>query len=75
MNHAFALDMAQALADRLKHEEGTDPDAQVRRGFALAFGRSPTTAEQSESVTLIARHGLTAFCRVILNANELIYLD
>jgi hypothetical protein len=75
LNHAFSLDMAQALADRLEREAGSDPMAQVRRAFALAFGRFPSEAETMQSSTLIERHGLPAFCRAILNTTELIYIE
>jgi hypothetical protein len=75
MNHAFGLDMARALADRLRREAGAEPSAQVRRAFALAFGRPPSEAERGRAVSLIARHGLLPFCRALLNANELIYLE
>ncbi len=75
MNHAFGLDMARALADRLDREAGNDPLAQVRRAFALAFGRPPSQAETSKAVSIVARHGLLPLCRAILNANELIYIE
>jgi hypothetical protein len=75
MNHVFALDMARRLAERLRREAGQDPGSQVRRAFELAFCRPPTPAEASEAASLVARHGLMALCRVILNTNELIYLE
>ena len=62
LNHGFALDAARGLADRLRRDAGGDPVAQVRRAFALAFGRAPTAGE-------------SAFCRAVLNTNELIYVD
>ena len=75
LNHTFTLDMADALADRLRDEAGDSPDAQVALAFALAFGRAPDALEHSAAVALIASHGLDAFCRAILNANELISID
>jgi hypothetical protein len=75
MNHTFTRDMGRALASRLVREAGTaDTAAQVRRAFALAFGREPDLEEQQAAAALIAKHGLPAFCRALLNANELIYL-
>lgn len=69
LNHHFTLDLAAALATRL---DATDP---VSHAYALAFQRPPTAKEKSAAVALIATHGRDAFCRALLNANELIYLD
>ncbi|WP_169974357.1 DUF1553 domain-containing protein [Tautonia rosea] len=75
LNHRFTLDMASALADRLRREAGDEPTAQVHLAFALAFSREPDEAERLSSLDLIDRHGLDAFCRALLNTNELIYVD
>lgn len=75
LNHHFTLDMASALADRLRREGGDDPAAQVNLAFALAFSREPDDTERSSSLDLIDRHGLDAFCRALLNTNEFIYID
>jgi hypothetical protein len=74
LNHTFTLDIARALADRLKREAGEDRGAQVRRGFVLCFGRPPTENELRDCSDLILQHGLTALCRVLLNTSELIYV-
>jgi len=75
MNHTFTIDMASALAERLRAEAGAeDPLAQVRHAFELAFYRAPNNTEAEAAVALIEAHGLTAFCRALLNANELIYV-
>lgn len=76
MNHDFTMDMAAALADRLRAEaERENADAQVRLAYELMFSRIPDDAERAAAVPLIADHGLEAFCRGLLNANELVYLD
>jgi hypothetical protein len=75
LNHRFSLDMAAALAARLDDEAGADPAAQVDRAFRLAFSRLPAPTEREASIALIAGHGLRAFCRVLLNTNELLYLQ
>ena len=69
LNHSFTHDMAQAFAARL---DSADP---VRIAFAIALQRSPTAVEREAAEKLIAAHGTTAFCRALLNANELIYVD
>jgi hypothetical protein len=73
-NHAFTVDMSNALAERLRADAGTEITAQVRRGMALAYGREPAPAEQAEAERVVAAHGLPAFCRALLNSNELLYL-
>ncbi len=72
MNSAFLLGQAQFLADRLKHEAGRDPTAQVTRAFGLLFGRGPTTEEASAATNLISQQGLPVFCRALYNTNEFI---
>jgi hypothetical protein len=74
MNHPFALDMAEALAERLERE-ASDTPARIRRAFELTFGRDPTDAESSGAVGLIEKHGLRAFCRVLMNSNEMIHIN
>lgn len=75
MNHRFSLDMADFLAARLQREAGAEQvAAQVQRAFALACSRPATAAEQDAAVALIGEHGLRAFCRALMNSNEMIYL-
>lgn len=74
LNHSFTLDMAQALADRLKQKADDDRESQVQRAFVLCFGRPPTENESRDCCDLILKHGLTALCRVLLNTSELIYV-
>jgi hypothetical protein len=67
--------MAQALAARLEHGGGATGAQQVNEAYLIAFQREPTADERAAAVELIAAHGLPAFCRALLNLNELIYLD
>ena len=69
LNNIFNLDMAKALAARL---DGPDPIAQA---YSIALQRQPTTTERSAAEKLIAQHGKTAFCRALLNANEVIFIE
>ncbi len=76
LNHRFTLDMAAALAERLEREADSDaPEAQVRRAILLAFARLPEAEEVHNASRLVRRHGLRAFCRAVLNSNELIVLN
>ncbi len=75
LNHEFTLDMAEAFAARIESLAGDDPPSQVVEAFRLAWQREPAPDERERSVATIERLGLRAFCRALLNANELIYLD
>ncbi len=74
MNHRFSLDVARALAERLQ-QDAADPASRVRRGFQLALGREPDDAELQGGSKLVEVHGLFAFCRALLNSNELVYVN
>ncbi len=74
LNSRFVLQQAGIFAERLKREAGDEVAAQVRRGFRLAFQREATTEEVSAGTKLVREHGLAAFCRAMLNANEFLYV-
>jgi hypothetical protein len=75
MNHSFTLAMATAFSERLSKARPGDMPAQVAHGFELAFGREPKPAEQAAATALVEAHGLRAFCRAMLNASELMYVN
>jgi hypothetical protein len=74
-NHQFTLDMAGHWANRVRREAGDDMGKQMLLAFELAYSRPPNGEELIESLEFIKNHGLAAFCRVLMNSNELIYLD
>jgi len=69
LNHSFTLDMAAALADRVEGPEV------VEATYRYVFQREPTPTESGAAYALIAKHGPLAFCRALLNANELLYIE
>lgn len=76
MNHQFTLDLSQFLADRLQSDVGTEHiERQIDRAFRLLYARPPVPQEQLAAKKLISANGLNAFCRAMINSNELIYLD
>jgi hypothetical protein len=75
LNSPFVLQQAGYFAERVGREAGSDPAAQVKRAFALAFQRAPSEQEQTAAVKLVNEHGLAALCRALLNANEFAFLD
>ncbi len=74
-NDTFVLRMAEAFADRLRREGGTDPDAQVVRAFRLALLRDPDAVELAQFRDAAQQHGLAAVARALFNCNEFLYLD
>jgi mono/diheme cytochrome c family protein len=74
MNNALMLRGAQDLAARLEHESNT-LEAQLARGYQLAFSRSPSAPEATAVAGYAREHGLANACRVILNLNEFVFVD
>jgi hypothetical protein len=84
INGEFVGKQAKLLADRLRRETGDD-GARVRTALYLATSRPPGEADVRRGVALIERlqsqngasaeAALDAFCLVVLNLNEFIYLD
>ncbi len=73
-NHQFTLDMAEALAERLR-SGAPDAVGQVALAFQIAYQRDPDPDESARSVAAVRAIGLPAFCRALLNSTELIHLD
>ena len=48
---------------------------QVSQVYLRAFGREATPEEIDLADDFVASQGLAAFCRVILNSNEFLYLQ
>lgn len=69
LNHSFTLDMATALAKRVEGPEV------VEAAYHVVFQREPTASESGAAHAIINQHGLRAFCRALLNANELLHVD
>ena len=74
LNHSFTLDMATALAERLKQEAGDNAEDQIHRAFWLCYSRPPTRDESNDCQEFIDEYGLRSLTRVLLNTSELIYV-
>lgn len=73
-NSPFVLQQSDLFAQRLKQECGTETVAQARRAYWLCMGREPEATEVEEAAQFIDTEGLAAFCRVLLNSNEFIFI-
>jgi hypothetical protein len=74
LNSQFIVQQSAMFAARLEREAGPNVAKQVEHAFSLAFLRNPTDEEQAASAEFIAQHGLPAFCRAVLNANEFLFV-
>jgi hypothetical protein len=74
LNNSFTLRMADRLAARVESEAG-GLDQQLARLYDLAFNRTPQAEELTGAKAFVSRHGLAAFCRVVFNSNEFLYVD
>jgi len=90
LNDRFVEAQATTLAARVAQEGGGDLAAMVTRAFQLALQRDPTESERLAVERLLANErrlamdegiadpdgrALAIFCRGLLNANEMIYVD
>ncbi|MEQ1750542.1 MAG: DUF1553 domain-containing protein, partial [Prosthecobacter sp.] len=75
LNSHFAMQQAEAFANRATKESGPDLTKQIRHTFELIFQRPPSAEEQTDSTALANSHGLPALCRALFNSNEFIRLN
>ncbi|MBZ2183295.1 MAG: DUF1549 domain-containing protein [Bryobacter sp.] len=75
MNNPFVNRMAKAFAERVTREVGQPEEAQVRRAFELALGRSPEKAEVGSSLELVREAGLESLCWSLFNSSEFLYVQ
>ena len=74
MNNPFVLKMSDQTEARLKRDADGKPGEQVQRLYELAYGRQADADELKDAVSFIESHGLAAFCRVLFNSNEFLFL-
>jgi hypothetical protein len=73
-NNEFMLRQARYFATRIENEASEIP-ARVRRAFELSFQRPPTADELRAAQSLVTEQSLFALCRMLINANEFVYVD
>ena len=74
MNTSFVIRMSEEMAKRLEAMPG-DEEKQIGHAFELAFGRPATPQDLNLGLGFVKENGLAAFCRVLFNANEFLYLN
>jgi hypothetical protein len=73
-NNDFVLHGSDWIAKRIEGEY-SEWDGQVDRAVQLAWLRRPSEDEHSAFVAYARKHGLAAFCRILLNSNEFLFVD
>lgn len=73
-NNEYMLQQAANLVARVENETESRTAA-ISRAFQLCFQRAPGKEEQNAAARLVTEQGLFALCRMLINANEFVYLD
>jgi hypothetical protein len=73
-NSDFVLRNAEHLAARLSREAEVIEE-QAGLGVRLTFGREATETERLQLGAYARKHGLANMCRLLLNANEFVFVD
>jgi hypothetical protein len=82
LNNPFVLQCAEGFAGRMI-AAGDDPAVRVARGFELAWGRTPAPEETERALRYIKeadtvageREVWTSLAKILLTANEFLYID
>jgi hypothetical protein len=75
LNGKLANHLAEAFAERLVHDCGTDRVRQVDRAFRLTAGRPSTDREIKVALTFLETQPLKEFALALLNLNAFLYVD
>ncbi len=68
LNNDFVLKQAEFLAERIGSKNPVD------RAYDLLYGRAPTERERQIGLQFLSKQPLAAYCRVLLNSNEFVYV-
>ncbi len=86
LNSKLTLEWAQAFAERVLAEAGTDLARQIEAAFEIAYSRPPQADEKKLALEFLTAHRevindrsskgettLTDLCHMLLNSNEFVY--
>jgi mono/diheme cytochrome c family protein len=74
LNNPFMVKQSEYFAERVQKME-KDSARQADAAIRLAFARAATPQERAAIGAYIQRHGLANACRLLLNANEFMFID
>ncbi len=75
LNNEFVLIQAKRFAERVSNEAGGERRAQIERAYSIALSRPPTEREMDDNLSFLSQRSLTDLCDVLLNLNELVYVE
>jgi len=73
-NSGFMLQQAQLMAQRLEREQPESVAEQIDAAYRLCYSRPADQTEIVQAEAFIRQEGLAAFCRVLLNSNEFLFI-
>ena len=74
LNDKFVLRMAEHVAARVQ-PMGANDALRIDAACRLAYGRPATPLERQTLSTIAQKYGLPSACRLIVNANEFVFVD
>ena len=73
-NSPFTVKMAEAFAKRLMEQSNHNRKQALAVAFESILGRIPENRERDAAEKYVDEHGLVAYCRVLFNANEFLFM-
>ena len=73
-NNDFVLHHAERMATQIQ-KENHSLESQIRQAVRLVWLREPTIDEMQDYCDVAGTNGLPAFCRLLLNSNEFLFVD
>ncbi|MFM7058707.1 MAG: DUF1553 domain-containing protein [Planctomycetota bacterium] len=74
LNNDLTFEMSAALAERVIKEGADSPEKQIQTVLQLALSRTAAATELEADAAFVRQHGLPAWCRVLLNSNDFLYI-
>jgi len=74
LNNDLVFRLADTLAERAHRETAQDQQAQIAWIVKHTLGREPEPQELQQALQFSREFGLPAWCRVLLNSNEFVYI-
>jgi hypothetical protein len=73
-NSSFTEKIADAFSQKLLKQTDDSTEQALLLGFESIFGREPSLKESTTASRYVEEHGLAAYCRVLFNANEFLFM-
>ena len=74
MNNRFVLSQSALFAERLANQTGDDITSQLRLAHELTLSRALAPNQLTLAEAFVKKHGMAAYCRVLLNTNAFLYV-